>query len=196
MSHWKRLNREAENFLAFPVLVALSNRPLNARELSHALLVSRDTIYLRCRELESLGYIVQRKKDNRWVMVVQLQKGGLLEPTGVPGIHPDTPPKQGPPREVFPVVTPPVPQDAPERTRGAVVGSPVAPPKPSVPGGNVAVERQARHFNIPAMVEGEGWLSVGKLEPCSVCHAVTPIKYGTTSICASCARAGNIVGGN
>lgn len=63
---------KGESTAAFPILVLLARQPLTSGELAKALTTRRETIRDRCRQLEGQGYIVQRAKDYKWVLMYRV----------------------------------------------------------------------------------------------------------------------------
>jgi hypothetical protein len=180
---YRKITPDAESFLAFPVLVALSRRPMNIREISRVLLLSRDTTKRRVYELRDAGYIVKRADDNRWVQTVSLQMAGVPQPTSVPGIGMQTPPVPGEPRPQK-LIKAVVPKLSPAETRFKP-----AHPKPATPTPvSEAAVKLAKHFDVVAWIEGKGEAGIGAVQGCEVCKKVTPLRYGSAPICVQCAK--------
>lgn len=194
MGRWKKLGAEAENYLAFPVLVALSRRPFSDRELCHVLQLAPDSVRRRAKQLEGLGYIVKRKVDSRWVMVVRLMAIGVPAPSGVPGVTPGV--VENPVSEevqVGKVVLEPQ-EAAGEAQQEVEAREGVEAPSVRSESPTDAVTRWAGHFKVPAGLEGYGALHLEAVQGCASCTSPTPLRYGSTSICAKCARVWESVG--
>lgn len=171
---------------AFVVLAAIAARPRSHLELCHTTLMAGTTVKDRLKELENLGWIVQRASDRRWVMRVLLAPLEAPEPTGMPGE---------------------VPRRGRKTTRRPVLGNlfkrpiraqdeseaPEAPEVVEIPPEAVdyrsASERMAEKWSLPIRLAGvDGEISTGRLAPCVKCGRVTPIRYGDTPICPKCSR--------
>lgn len=196
MGRWKPLGKEAEDYLAFPLLVALSRRPFSDKELAHVLQISQDSVRRRAKGLEALGYVVKRKKDSRWVMVVRLMAIGAPEPSGVPGVTPGA--AEEPIADTVTVGNVVLaPQEPPRPTQQErAEQQATAPPSRDSQGILGAASRKwALRFSVPETLEGRGELTIGALLPCIHCTVGTPLKYGSVSVCARCARVwGDVVG--
>ncbi len=181
----KKLKREAEDFLSFPILAALSRRSMTERELGHTMLLSRCAIRNRLKALKEAGYII-KGEGGKWTMIVRLGALTIPEATGVPGVTP-TPDEvaHGPAAGVpileavkAPQSPPPVP------TLKEVVDTPPVATQTTLEGNM----RVAAHFNVPVFLSDEGSVAVGKMCQCKLCGGKTPLKYGSSAICVRCAR--------
>lgn len=163
----RKFNESVEEFLSFPVLAALSVKPMNLRDLSRHMLISRERIRKRLNHLRGLGWVVKRD-DYKWEMKVALSPNGAPTPTEVPGVSPET--HQDAPGKVFQWPKPPEPK----------ADQPVAPESPQ--------SKLAKHFRVPQELRGLGGLMIGTVTPCHKCTKPTPIKYGSVAVCPSCSR--------
>ena len=178
-----------ESFLSFPVLVALSRKPMTRMELCRTLLVSRITITERLRELAALGYITQRW-DLRWMLTVRLVPAEVPMPTTLPGVG-VSPGLEGPAK--LPSM---VPQAVPGRNgksleaMGAHLPPDVAATAPrEVPAFPTPAHRVAHFYHIPVTLQGLGTVSLGAAHRCVFgCERSTPVHYGTMNVCAICAK--------
>ena len=197
MKKWGKLGKEAEDFLAFPILAALARRPLSTKELTHSLLVSQSAILKRIHQLEDLGYVVQRASDSRWVMMVRLMAVGAPAPSGVEGITPAV--DQAPLRsELVPGNVVLEPCGGPQEEQGGAEVSacvPVMPEGPERRTDNAAVAvKVAARFGVPVAFDDLGPVNVGIITSCVSCFRNTPLKYGGTALCPACARVWGVVG--
>lgn len=185
MKRWKPLGEESEEFLAFPILAALARRPMTQRELSHTFQLSDRAVKRRLARLEELGFIVQRLKDFRWVMVVRLMAVGVPAPSGVPGVTVGA--AQKPVRDevvLGRVVLEPL--NAPGSTQQGGDAVPVTP-APSE-GSTRRVAAVAERFGVPESFEDLGEACVGTIGRCITCRTHTPLRFGATHLCPTCAR--------
>lgn len=185
-SRFRKWGRDADDFAAFPILAALSRRPLSTLELSRLLTTDQRNIRRNCKRLEELGWVVQRKDDVRWVMVVRLVAVGLPQPDGVPGVTPTA----GKPIGAGPATSRIILEPRREAQEGPGGSAAVEPPPVAVAGqpgpARPSSELVAAHFSVPLELEGVG-CRAGTLEGCKWCGARTPLKYGDP-ICPRCAR--------
>ena len=164
---------------AFVVLAAIAARPRSHLELCHTTLMAGTTVKDRLKELENLGWIVQRASDKRWVMRVLLAPLEAPEPTGMPGEVP----RRGRKTTRRPVlghnfvrtVAPEQPQPIEE--------PPTEPEDPFSP-----QEHLAKRWDVPIRT-WLGEIGTGKLAPCTKCGRTTPLKYGGAALCPICSRA-------
>lgn len=165
--------------MAFVVLAALAKSPMTTANVSRALLISPKTASNRLEELEKLGWIVQRKKDSKWVMRV------LLAPIKAP-----VPGEPSAPSD-YPVLGHGFrrPVDLPDETSKLEAPKVEAVPK-EAPEWRSASERLAEKWSLPLRLKGlAGEIGVGKLAPCIKCGLGTPLRYGDVSLCPKCSRA-------
>ena len=196
MATWAKLGEDAEEFLAFPVLVALGRRPMSAKELSFVLKISQDAVRRRCDQLEKLGYIVKRASDRRWVMVVRLVAQGVPQPTGVPGINPgvaESPVVDGIPVGMV-VLEPPVPPGETVREAEARAQREAAEAASRRLAPQAKAQELAERYGVPVSFPDIGTISLGGIGECVACRRSSPLKYGATRLCAKCARVWGVVG--
>jgi DNA-binding transcriptional ArsR family regulator len=175
---FKKLDEDAEQFMAFPVLAALARRAMTTRQLTHILLMGREAVVRRLKELEKAGYVVKRS-DSKWVLITRLAALGVPSPSGILGITP-TDEVIGPGEVTENVVL--EPYDAPGKAQEGVPDSPPVEAQPKSPS-----EKIAAHFDVPLELDGAG-VAVGKIAPCKSCGKPTPLKYGNDTICPRCAK--------
>lgn len=197
MKKWGKLGKEAEDFLAFPILAALARRPLSTKELTHSLLVSQSAILKRLHQLEELGYVVQRASDSRWVMMVRLMAVGAPAPSGVEGVTPAV--DQAPLRsELVPGNVILEPSVGPQEEQEGAQVSACVPVMPEGSERRVDIEgvaaKVAARFGVPVTFDDLGAANVGIIAGCVSCQRKTPLKYGGTALCPACARVWGAVG--
>jgi len=190
------------SFYAFPILAALVQRPMSARELYHALLMSKASIYRRLRQLEKQNLVAQRI-DRKWIPLVVLR---MEKPPEIPAYPeekvppgaPEGPKIIGPPSEDEFFIADDYENDR-EGVQEPAGGefhsvpdlhprkdqTPYRAPEPP-PDVNPQSLKIAKHFRVPA-VRGEGQASMGQMGQCA-CGKPTPLKYGAVSICPIHAR--------
>lgn len=182
---WDQVGKEAEEFLAFPVLAALSRRPLTSRELCHVLRLGGSAVTRRTNFLEKHGFIVRRSGDQRWVMVVRLMAMGVSDPPG------DTPVTgRVTLREVVLGPQEPVGREQVE-AEGSVGAEESAEGSESLIG---PAKKLALRFGVPEILPMKGEVTLARITPCQKCGKSTPLRYGEIRVCAGCARLWGSVG--
>ena len=179
--------RGKEDFASFPVLAALAQRPLTTMELAHILLTSQSKVRERLITLEERGWVVQRVKDKRWVMIIRLMATGVPTPHGESWVNPDveTLLEPGPPTDrIVLEASGDAGLEPCEPRVKRLVARPVARP-PEPPKANP--EKVAAHFGVPVDIGGVG-VGVGVVGPCHWCGTKTPLRYGDRSLCPPCAK--------
>ena len=183
----RKLPDDAASLMVFAVLAALAKKSMGTAEVSRALLTNRLTARTHLQELERLGWIVRRARDNRWVMRVLLAPLEVPEPTGLPGETPKLNPKRslGPVLGhgfTKPVVAPGDPQK--------LLTPPDKPDEPGEPQDwRSASERLSEQWSLPLRLKSvDGEMGTGKRSPCIHCGTLGIIRYGDTPVCPKCAR--------
>ena len=156
------------NLMAYPILAALTFEASTAKELSHKLLMPLANVRRRLRRIEAQGLIVQRR-DWRWQMIVNLSQNGsgkavlghteaVEEPVAPPSIT------------------------TPQLDMRSVYRTPEAPE-----GTSSKALRISERMKVPATLS-HGEVCMGSPGRCILCRNVTPLRYGTESVCPTCAR--------
>lgn len=164
---------EAADYL---ILHALDKRPLNTKEVSQALQMSRVTATKKLKSFAEKGLIVKRHPDQKWVPKMVMWVAPVQDVADVTAGRP--------------VNCTPNDKQKPD------VSPPEEPPKPYTPPRNRTkasekAEAAATRFHIPPVVEGRGELTVGQVDLCIMCkQKTTPFRYGGKNICPRCARGG------
>jgi len=154
-----RLHPQFDVFAGYPVLVALSQRPMTIRELTHALQMSMSAVRKRVLTLESAGHIVQRFIDKRWVL-----RHRLVAETPQDALQT----QQEPVREVL----------------GGDITSDTQPDS-AAPEGAVRVSVA---YGVPVQIKKLGWARVFTQANCVFCSKDTRLRYGSSIVCVDCAR--------
>lgn len=182
---YRKLTGEAAEFLSFPVLVAISRGPHTTAELSRKLLVSRANVYNHLKRLEQLGYVVRRKVDNRWVLVVRVRMEGVPQ-TARGQVMPGQATEEVA-LDALPTATKQEPAGATQRAEAVSVAVQPSPVQAAGQGLSAAGALAAR-FGVPeAGLDGE--LAIGPIGQCKTCGRPTVLKYGDVRTCVACARA-------
>lgn len=163
---FKRLGKETERFLAFPILAVIARRPMTCKDVSRTMLQSLSSVLKRLRQLEKMGYAVKRA-DRKWEMKVALS--AIPAPSSEAILYNGS-------------------HEAPEPDRGSPWHEArrhlVEPVKTPV----TAAEKLAAYFKSPESIEHLGVIGTGALGKCSNCGRLTPLRYGNTLYCPVCAR--------
>lgn len=160
-----RLNPAYEAFAGYPILAALSLRPLATAEVSRILVLSRSATRDRLKTLESAGHIVQRILDRKWVL-----RSRLVAEV----------PQVGDAYKALQEAQEPV-SDLSRLTMGAI---PVTPDSEAPEG----AQRVATLFNVPVQVKKLGWARVNVETKCIACSNHSRLRYGATPVCVNCAN--------
>lgn len=174
------IHREGDelNFMAFPILAAISRKPMTSRELQHTLLISKAQMNKRLRQLKDQNLIVKRD-DKKWIPLVVLR----MEAPPTPTAYPEE--KVPPGAPTGPVIAASKEFHTVPRIDGPPVVGKKMGPKPKAKESAMAV-KVATKFNVPASLQGHE-VSISTASSCG-CGRTTIMRYGPTVVCAVCAR--------
>jgi len=160
-----RLNPAYEAFAGYPILAALSIRPLATAEVSRALVLSRSATRDRLHALEKAGHIVQRMLYRKWVLRSRL----VAEVPQVGDAYKALQEAQEPVSDL----------------RQLAASKAAAIPDSEAPEG---AQRVATIFNVPVQVKKLGWARINVETKCVACPNYSRLRYGATPVCVNCAN--------
>jgi DNA-binding transcriptional MocR family regulator len=160
------------DFVSYPILHAISNSPMTARQLSRKLLLNRNSVYRALAKLEAQNLVVKRAKDLKWVPLCTIK---IERPTEtLRNTSQEAQEAAEEPLPNAPTLTPPPPKEKPYKP-------------PSDPDADPQALRVSQHFRVPARISRKQ-ANIGPVAACDNCQRPTPLRYGEVSLCPLCAR--------
>ena len=187
----ERPNLQALDWACYPVLHAISQKPMTTGSIAKVLQSPPRIVLRRLNQLEDAGLVV-RRYDMKWIphtiIAAVDAQGKVVRVVQEPSQEAISAPVASTPRaEADPRL-----QDALNRpTERALVR--VVKPGPTGKGvinaSNYAKKvSDALHVPVWITHRGEVSMATGQLAPCEQCKNATPLRYGKSPICPVCAR--------